>query len=159
MVYQYDILATPLEISDIMWVSWGKTAFIGQWTRNFRRHLEISHVALISLDKISDLYLYKYFKLTCILMILGSGCFVLAPPSMAMPKMGFVFLTVMCRFPWWSGMTLAGQGSGPPSGIRCMDWWRRSGPPGPPSPSRAPVSSFMSKLRDSLCANSCTRQF
>lgn len=44
-------------------------------------------------------------ELTWILIILGKGCFVLAPPSMAIPSIGFVFLTVICKFPLWSGTT------------------------------------------------------
>jgi hypothetical protein len=37
----------------------------------------------------------------------GRGCLVLAPPSMAIPRMGLVFLTVIRRFPCWSGTTSA----------------------------------------------------
>lgn len=44
-------------------------------------------------------------QLTWILMILGNGCFVFAPPSIAIPSIGFVFLTVICKLPWLSGTT------------------------------------------------------
>lgn len=104
--------------------------------------------------------------LTCILMILGSGCLVLAPPSMAIPKIDLVFLTVILRLPWWSGTTRA------PSSSLLSDisllvnlwalWCLRGGPPAPPAPAAAapePPSSrswasCMSKLRESLCASS-----
>lgn len=104
--------------------------------------------------------------LTCILMILGSGCLVLAPPSMAIPKIDLVFLTVILRLPWWSGTTRA------PSSSLLSDisllvnlwalWCLRGGPPAPPAPAVAapePPSSrswasCMSKLRESLCASS-----
>lgn len=104
--------------------------------------------------------------LTCILMILGSGCLVLAPPSMAMPKIDLVFFTVILRLPWWSGTTKA------PSSSLLSDisllaslwalWCLRGGPPAPPAPAVAapePPSSrswasCMSKLRESLCASS-----
>lgn len=44
--------------------------------------------------------------LTLMLMILGSECLVLAPPSMAIPKIGLVFFTVILRFPSSSTVTL-----------------------------------------------------
>jgi len=106
-------------------------------------------------------------RLTCMLMIRGSGCLVFAPPSMAMPRIDLVFFTVMRRLPWWSGTTRA-----PSSSLRsdislrdsrCTLWWRRGGPPavppptGPPPappPSSSNCASCMSKLRESLCASS-----
>uniref|UniRef100_A0A8D8FYM7 (northern house mosquito) hypothetical protein n=1 Tax=Culex pipiens TaxID=7175 RepID=A0A8D8FYM7_CULPI len=63
------------------------------------------------------------------LMIRGSGCFVFAPPSIAMPRMGFDFFTVMWRFPRWSGTMWGGWSwhcsSEEPFwsiGSRCIDW-------------------------------------
>lgn len=99
-------------------------------------------------------------------MIRGSGCLVLAPPSMAMPKIDLVFFTVMRRFPWWSGTTRAPSSSRrsdiSPRVSRCTLWCRRGGPPavplpaGPPPepPSSSSCASCMSKLRESLCASS-----
>lgn len=91
--------------------------------------------------------------LTCMFIILGKGCFVLAPPSIAIPSIGLVFFTVIWRFPWWSGTTRAAcasscAGSWP---SLCIDWCLRIPPR---SSNNAPLSSFMSKLRDKLCANS-----
>ena len=112
--------------------------------------------------------LFKKFLIprTWILMILGSGCLVLAPPSIAIPSIDFVFFTVILRFPWWSGTTRA------PSSSRLSDisllaslwalWCRLGGPPVPAvpvaplpePPSSSNWASCMSKLRDSLCASS-----
>lgn len=99
-------------------------------------------------------------------MIRGSGCLVLAPPSMAMPRIDLVFFTVMRRLPWWSGTTRA-PSSSRRSDIslrvsRCTLWCRRGGPPvvplpaGPPPelPSSSSCASCISKLRESLCASS-----
>lgn len=100
---------------------------------------------------------FTYFKPTCILIILGRGCFVLAPPSIAIPSIGLVFLTVMCRLPWWSGTTRAARLSSScvsPCARRCIDWCRRM-PARSSAPAPTPPSSFMSKLRDNLWANSC----
>lgn len=107
----------------------------------------------ISPHKTSESPLNNASQLTLILIILGNGCFVLAPPSIAIPRIGFVFLTVTLRLPSASWTTLGPSLSCPPPSpraSRCMDWCLRM----PESPSRSACSSFMSKLRESLWANS-----
>lgn len=42
-------------------------------------------------------------RLTWILIIRGRGCLVFTPPSIAIPNKGFVFFTVIRKFPYWSG--------------------------------------------------------
>lgn len=84
------------------------------------------------------------------LIILGKGCLVFAPPSIAIPSIGFVFLTVTLRFPSSSMTTLAGSLGTSAADNLCIDWCLLISPL-----SIIPWSLFMSKLLDSLFANSC----